>query len=154
MNYEESYKSRIGLMVHFGEFIKTVTEDQGLEKALEYARTQAMRSEREKPESPLTPREAWDRLVRVNHMTGIDSNVELIGDEVIATNGKCVFYDGWIAAGLTPVEVEKLCRVRFDAYGESLWKVLNPSIEVELRKYKESPEDACLEVLKFKKYNR
>ena len=151
MNYEESYKSRIGLMVHFGEFIKTVMEDQGLEKALEYARTQAMRREREKSESPLTPIEARDRLVRVNQMTGIDSNVELIGDEVIATNGRCVFYDGWIASGLTPAEVEKLCRVRFNAYGESLWKTMNPNIEVELRKYKKSPEDTCLEVLKFTK---
>jgi len=151
MNYEESYKKRIGLMVHFGEFIKTVIEDQGLEKALEYARTQAMRREREKPESPYTPIEARDRLRRGNLTSGIDSNVELIGDEVIATNGRCIFYDGWIASGLTPAEVEQLCRVRFNAYGESLWKKMNPNIEVELRKYKKSPEDTCLEVLKFKK---
>ena len=151
MNYEESYKVRIGLMVHFGEFIKTVMEDQGFEKTLEYAQTQAMRREREKPETPMTPMEARDRLVRTNLTTGIDSNVELIGDEVVATNGRCIFYDGWIAAGLTPGEVERLCRVRFNAYGESLWKVMNPGIEVELRKYKKSPEDTCLEVLKFKK---
>ena len=84
-------------------------------------------------------------------MTGIDSKVDLVGDEVVASNGRCVFYDGWMAAGLTPMEVEKLCRVRFAAYGDSLWKTLNPSIEVELRKYKKSPEDTCLEVLKFKK---
>ena len=30
-------------------------------------------------------------------------------------------------------------------------KKMNPNIEVELRKYKKSPEDTCLEVLKFKK---
>ena len=149
MGYEESYNKRMGLMVLFGEYFKAVKEDLGMEKALEYANTQIIDRAFDPPESPLSPLEVRDRLRGVNPMAGISSKVELIGDEVVSTNGKCVFYDGWIAAGLSPVEVEQLCRVRFDAYGENPWKKLNPIIEVELRKYKQNPEDTCREVLRF-----
>jgi hypothetical protein len=150
MGYEESYNKRMGLMVLFGEYFKAVKEDLGMEKALEYANTQIIDRAFDPPESPYSPLEVRDRLRGLNPMAGISSKVELIGDEVVSTNGKCVFYDGWIAAGLSPVEVEQLCRVRFDAYGENPWKKMNPNIEVELRKYKQNPEDTCIEVLKFK----
>ena len=138
MDYEESYNKRMGLMVLFGEYFKAVKEDLGMKKALEYAKQQIINRAFDPPESPLTPLDVRDRLRRVNPMAGISSKVELIGNEVVSTNGKCVFYDGWIAAGLTPVEVEQLCRIRFEAYGDNPWKKLNPCIEVELRKYKKS----------------
>ena len=72
-------------------------------------------------------------------------------NEVISSNGRCIYYDGWIAAGLKPYEIEKLCSARFKVYGERVWNAQNPGIEAELRQFKTHPEGLCQEVLKFKK---
>ena len=156
MSFEESYNKRVGLMAVFGGYIKAVIDDQGLEKAVEYARKSAhidcdvMMKDYVAPDTYLTPLEARDRLRKGNPGSGIDGTVECIGNEVISSNGKCVYYDGWVAAGITPDEVEKLCGVRFEVYGERIWQAQNPSIEPELRQFKNDSDGLCLEVLKFK----
>ena len=104
------------------------------------------------PESPITPQEARDILHKGNPNAGIKGTVEVVDNEVISSNGKCVFYDGWSAAGLKSSEIEQLCRGRFEIYIGRIWKKRNPNIEGELRKFKESSEGLCLEVLKFKEY--
>ena len=156
MSFEESYSKRLGLMTVLGGYIKAVKDDQGLEKAVEYAKTSAhidcdvMMKDFIASDSILAPLEARDRLRRGNPGSGIDSEVELVSNEVIASTGKCVYYDGWSTAGLKPDEIEELCRSRFEVYGERVWRAQNPNIEVELRQFKDNPEGLCLEVLKFK----
>ena len=66
MSYEESYNKRMGLMVLFGEYFKSVKEDLGMEKALEYAKTQIIDRAFDPPESPSTPLEVRDRRARAS----------------------------------------------------------------------------------------
>jgi hypothetical protein len=156
LSYEESYNNKKGLMTIFGGYIKAVIDDQGIGKAVEYATKSThihcdeMMKNFVESETYLTPVEARDRLSKGNPSAGIDGNVELVDNEVISRNGRCVFYDGWMASGLMPDEIEKLCIARFKVYGERVWKAQNPSIDAELRQFKTNPEGLCLEVLKFK----
>jgi hypothetical protein len=156
MSYEESYDNKMGLMTVFGGYIKAVIEDQGIDKAVEYATKSAhihcdvMMKNFVESETYLSPVEARDRLSNGNPSVGIDGNVEYVDNEVISSNGRCIFYDGWLTAGLVPDEIEKLCSARFKVYGERVWRAQNPSIEAELRQFKTHPEGLCFEVLKFK----
>ena len=156
MSFDESYSRRMGVMTGFGSYIKAVIDDQGIEKALEYSRKathiqcDVMMKDYVSSDMHLTPQEARDRLRKGNPRSGINGTVEVVDNEVISSNEKCVFYDGWSAAGLKPSEIEQICRVRFEVFSERIWKKRNPNIEGELRKFKESPEGICLEVLKFK----
>ncbi len=156
MGFKESYNQRVGLMTVLGGYIKAVIDDQGLEKAVEYAKKSAhincdvMMKDYVAPDTYLSPLEARDRLRKGNPRVGIDGAVDLVGNEVISSNGRCAFYDGWSAAGLKPLEIEQICGVRFEVYGERIWQAQNPNIEPELRQFKDDSEGLCLEVLKFK----
>jgi hypothetical protein len=156
MHFEDSYKNRMGLMTVLGGYIKAVIDDKGLKKALEYNKRSAeidctfMMKDFVTPESYITPEEVRESLQQGNQSGGIDGSVEVVGNEVISSNRKCVYYDGWIAAGLKAKEIEKLCIGRFETYGKLVWQRLNPNIETELRQFKEKSEDLCLEIIKFK----
>ena len=118
MSFDESYSRRIGVITRFGNYIKAVIDDQGIETALEYSRKAAHSycdnhvKNFVATESPFTMQEARERLQKGNPKAGINGSVVVVGDEVRSRNGKCVFYDGWSAAGLKPSEIEQLCSAR------------------------------------------
>ena len=72
MSYEESYNKRMGLMTVLGGYIKAVIDDQGIDKAVEYATESTHRDcdvimkDFVQPETYLTISEARDRLQRSN----------------------------------------------------------------------------------------
>jgi hypothetical protein len=155
MNFEESYRNRMGIMPLLGAYIKAVIDDQGIEKALEYNRTAAYHdAERvlkniKKPDEPITPQDAAN-ILGMHESSGMKSVIEVVGNEVRNHTTKCVYYDGWLSAGLEPEVIEQLCRDRFMIFGEKTWKLLNPNIAVELRQFKDKSDGLCLEVIKFK----
>jgi len=155
LNFEESYRNRMGVIPLLGAYIKAVIDDQGIEKALEYNRTAAyfdaerIRNNLKEPDEPITPQIAAD-ILGMHESSGMKSVIEIVGNAVRNHTTKCVYYDGWLSAGLEPEVIEQLCRDRFMIFGEKVWKLLNPSIEVELRQFKDNPDGLCLEVIKFK----
>jgi hypothetical protein len=154
MSYKEAYNIRIGILPLYGAFIKEVIDNHGLDTALKYHRNAVLRDcnimmKGYDSEKLLEPSEARDNLQQMNS-NGVDSRVELVGNEVISHNKRCPSYDGWIAGGLTPEQVELFCRTGFKVYEEKMWQVQNPNIQLELRKFKQEPEDTCEEVLIFK----
>jgi hypothetical protein len=108
-----------------------------------------VRNNTHKPDEPITPQDA-SNILGMHESSGMKSVIEIVGNEVRNHTTKCVFYDGWLSAGLEPDVVEMLCRDRFRIFGEKVWRLLNPGIEVELRQFKENPDGLCLEVIKFK----
>jgi len=154
MNFEEAYRTRMGIMPVLGAYIKAVIYDQGLEKALEYNRTAAnLDAERilsiyPIPDEPITPQDAAS-ILGMHEESGMKSVIEIVGNEVQNNTTKCVYYDGWHSAGIEPAVIEQLCRDRFEIFGEMVWKKFNPSIVAELRKFKEHSDGLCLEVIKF-----
>ena len=137
-----------------GAYIKAVIDDQGLEKALEYNRAAAyydadrVLKNIQKPEEDITPQDAAN-ILGMHETSGMKSVIEIVDNEVQNNTTSCVYYDGWLAAGLEPEVIEQLCRDRFKIFGEKTWKYLNPGIETELRKFKEHSDGLCLEVIKF-----
>ena len=77
------------------------------------------------------------------------SVIEIVDNEAQNDTTRCVYYEGWLAAVLESRVIEQLCLDRFEIFGEKTWKYLNPSIETELRKFKEHSDGLCLEVIKF-----
>ena len=155
MSFEDFFNSRMGVMTVLGGYIKAVIEDQGLEKALEYniraaeIDAELITKDLASPDKYITPQDA--KTILESHKTsGIKSTIEIVGNEVINNNRRCVYYDGWLAAGLEPEVIERLCRDRFTLGGEKVWKILNPGIETELRQFKDNPDGLCVEVIKFK----
>ena len=129
-------------------------DDQGLEKALEYNRRAAyFDAERvlkkiQRPDEYITPQDAKE-ILGMHESSGMKSVIELVGNEVRNNTTRCVYYDGWLAAGLEPEVIEMLCRDRFKIFGERVWKQFNPSIEAELRRFKDHSDGLCVEVIKF-----
>jgi hypothetical protein len=144
----------MGIMPLLGAYIKAVIDDQGLEKALEYNRKAAYYdAERvlkniQKPEENITLQDAAN-ILGMHETSGMKSVIKIVDNEVQNNTTRCVYYDGWLAAGLEPEVIEQLCRDRFKIFGEKTWKYLNPGIETELRKFKEHSDGLCLEVIKF-----
>ena len=137
-----------------GAYIKAVIDDQGLDKALEYNRKAAyLDAERilsiyPIPDEPITPQDAA-KILGMHEESGMKSVIEIVGNEVQNHTTKCVYFDGWLAAGIEREVIEQLCRDRFEIFGEKVWKKFNPCIETELRRFKEHSDDLCLEVIKF-----
>ena len=144
----------MGIMPLLGAYIKAVIDDQELEKALEYNRKAAyldaerILSKYPIPDEPITPEDAAN-ILGMHEESGMKSVIEIVDNEVQNNTTKCVYYDGWLSAGLEPEVIEQLCRDRFEIFGEMVWKKFNPRIEVELRQFKKDSDGLCLEVIKF-----
>ena len=153
MSVEEALDSAKIAMAFFGEYIKTVANEMGMEQALSllckmFETRGVMRGKRYKEQAGITEFDAKEILPLIKSSVGSwGYDVEMLQETPTTIEykiGRCPEYEGLQTAGLDDKTIEAYCRYSARGWNATV-KQLNPNLSHELRKWRSAPDDFCIE---------
>lgn len=136
-------------------YVNTVGEDIGMERALNLdtkmcmamgtAQGMAMKEQAGmEPSSPQVVASLTERFLEDG--LGITSQtLEEDAQKRLFKVGRCPLYEAAEALGMDNASIESLCRSGAIQFMDSLVKQLNPALSYQLREFRSSAEESCIE---------
>ena len=91
---------------------------------------------------------AWSMAKIVPEGIGISTEViEETPEGIVAQFGQCPVYSACQMLGMDHDTIENICRCGSARFMDSLTQQLNPNLRHELRKFRSSPDDFCVEAI-------
>jgi hypothetical protein len=148
----------MNMMGMYGAFFNVVAQKVGMEKAIDLMSKAdenlgASLGKMTKEQMGIKALDVPTASAIMNGMAetyGITSEIMEEPDTVIVKNYKCPFYEGLQSAGFDHNSIESSCRNGTSVIMNSFFGQLDPSVKYQLRKFRSSPDDHCVEEIVLK----
>lgn len=154
MSGEEVFNAAAGMMMMYGNFLKEVADEIGMERTVVLhnrhgENTGAMIVNELKKLGGFNPEALGAIMDQMYRPMGINLELEATPDSLVVKNGRCPIYTGWKMAGLDDETIDKLCINREGAVNAAITEAFPEVTASHTRRTK--PEGHCTIVFKAEK---